>query len=360
MEYPSFKIGDLTVRKPLIQGGMGVGVSLSNLAGAVAREGGVGIISTAQIGFKEPDFEEHVREANLRAIRTELAKAREIAPEGVIGCNIMVALKDYEEQARAAAQAGADLIISGAGLPTELPAYVEGTNTKIAPIVSTEKSAKVILKYWDKKYHRTADLVVIEGPKAGGHLGFDREQIERYTEEAGGQEAYDEEVRRTIQLVKSYGKKYGCEIPVALAGGIYESADVRHAFALGADAVQVASRFVTTWECDADIRYKQSYLNAEKEDILLVKSPVGMPGRAIRNPFINHVMAGERRKPKKCYGCIKNCNPAETPYCITEALANAAKGEIGEALLFCGADAWKAEKLETVKEVIDSLLDICV
>lgn len=163
-----------------------------------------------------------------------------------------------------------------------------------------------------------------------------------------------------IQIVKSYGEKYGCKIPIALAGGIYEAEDVKHAFELGADAVQVASRFVTTWECDADIRYKQSYLNAGKEDIILAKSPVGMPGRAIKNPFINHIMAGERRPPKKCFGCLKNCNPAETPYCITEALANAARGEIGDALLFCGADAWKAEKLETVKEVIDSLLDIRV
>lgn len=355
MEYPSLKIGNLTVEKPVIQGGMGVGISLSSLAGAVAREGGVGIISTAQIGFREPDFEKNPKEANARAIRSELEKAREIAPEGVIGCNIMAALNEYEAHVRTAAEAGADLIISGAGLPTELPAYVEGTDTKIAPIVSTEKSAKVILKYWDKKYSRTADLVVIEGPKAGGHLGFDKDQLEQF-----GQESYDEEVQRILEVVKSYGEKYGCEIPVALAGGIYEAADVKHAFELGVNAVQVGSRFVTTWECDADLRYKRCYLNAKEEDIVIVKSPVGMPGRAIKNPFINHIMDGERRPPKKCLGCLKSCNPSETPYCITDALVNAARGNIGDALLFCGADAWKAEKIETVKEVVDSLLDICV
>lgn len=355
MEYPSFKIGDLTIRKPLIQGGMGVGVSLAGLAGAVAKEGGVGIISTAQIGFREPDFEKNPKEANQRAIRTELEKARAIAPDGVIGFNIMVALKDYEQHVRCAAKAGADLIISGAGLPTELPAFVEGTKTKIAPIVSTEKSAKVILKYWDKKYGRTADLLVIEGPKAGGHLGFDMEQLAAFD-----QETYDQEIRKILAVVKTYEEKYSCQIPVALAGGIYEAADVKHAFKLGVNAVQVATRFVTTWECDADIRYKQSYINAKKEDIIIVKSPVGMPGRAIKNPFINHIMSGERCAPKKCLGCIKTCNPAETPYCITDALANAARGNIGEALLFCGADAWKTEKIETVKEVIDSLLDFRV
>ena len=363
---PELVIGDLKVKRPVIQGGMGVGVSLGQLAGAVAKEGGVGIISTAQIGFREPDFETNTRAANIRAIGSEFQRARETAPDGVIGFNIMVALKDYDEHVKAAVDAGADLIVSGAGLPIELPGLVESSSTKIAPIVSTEKSAKVILKYWDKKFSRTADLVVIEGPKAGGHLGFDREQLETYT-----QESYDNEIERIMAVVRKYAQKYQVHIPVAVAGGISDKDAAKHAFSLGADAVQVATRFVTTWECDAsrfittkecdaDSAYKDAYLKARKEDIVLVSSPVGMPGRAIKNPFISHVMAGERVKPKRCLGCLKNCNPAEVPYCITEALIKAAKGEIGEALLFCGADVWKAEKIETVKEVIDSLLGDCV
>ena len=355
MDRKPLKIGDLTARIPVIQGGMGVGISLSHLAGSVAANGGVGILSAAQIGFREPDFEEHPKEANLRAIQSQLAKARALAGGGIVGFNIMVALKDYDEHVKAAVDAGADLIVSGAGLPIELPGLVEGSSTKIAPIVSTEKSAKVILKYWDKKFSRTADLVVIEGPKAGGHLGFDREQLETYT-----QESYDNEIERIMAVVRKYAQKYQVHIPVAVAGGISDKDAAEHAFALGADAVQAATRFVTTWECDADLSYKQSYLNAKKEDVILVKSPVGMPGRAIKNPFISHVMAGERVKPKRCLGCLKNCNPSEVPYCITEALIKAAKGEIGEALLFCGADVWKAEKIETVKEVIDSLLGDCV
>lgn len=351
MKYSSLKIGDLHIEKPIIQGGMGIGVSLSGLAGAVAKEGGIGIISTAQIGFRESDFEEHPQAANRRAIVSELAKARKIAPNGVIGFNIMVALRDYEGHVRTAAEAGADLIVSGAGLPVDLPAYVEGTHTKIAPIVSTEKSAKVILKYWDRKYSRTADLVIIEGPKAGGHLGFTHEQLNTYDKTA-----YDTEIQKIIRVIDSYGQKYGCRIPVVLAGGIYDAASVAHAFELGADAVQAATRFVTTQECDADIRYKETYLKANKEDIQIVRSPVGMPGRAIVNSFMKRVMDGEKCPPKKCLGCMKGCNPSEIPYCITEALIHAARGETEEALLFCGADAWKTEKIETVKEVIDSLL----
>ena len=170
-------IGDLTAKLPIIQGGMGVGISLSSLAGAVAREGGVGLISTAQIGFREPDFAEDSQKANLRAIVKEFEKARKIAPEGIIGFNIMVATKNYAEYVKTAVKAGADLIVSGAGLPIKLPELVAGSKTKIAPIVSSVKSAMVICKMWDRKYNCAPDLVVIEGPLAGGHLGFSREDL---------------------------------------------------------------------------------------------------------------------------------------------------------------------------------------
>lgn len=359
MTYPVLKIGDLTAEKPIIQGGMGVGISLSGLAGAVAKAGGVGIISTAQIGFREPDFEENPVEACRRAIGNELTKARKIAPKGIIGFNIMTALRDYEGHVRAAVKAGADLIISGAGLPLELPEFTAESQTKIAPIVSTERSAAVILKYWDRKYHRTADLVVIEGPKAGGHLGFSREQLEEYAEYSEKkcvEKNYDDEVRKIMTVVKKYGEKYGCHIPVVLAGGIYDQTSARHAFSLGVDGIQAATRFVTTEECDADIRYKEAYIRACREDIQIVKSPVGMPGRAIMNSFMKRVMAGEQMTPEKCLLCMKGCKPSEIPYCITESLIHAAKGEVDEALLFCGADAWRAEKIETVEEVINDLL----
>ena len=356
------KIGDIEAKLPIIQGGMGIGISLRGLAGAVAKEGSVGIISTAQIGFREEDFDRNPKAANLRALKKEYEKARSISPHGIIGFNIMVATRCYEEYVKAAVDVGADLIISGAGLPTDLPQITNGSRVKIAPIVSTGKSAKVILKYWDKKYHRVPDLVVVEGPKAGGHLGFTREQLLSYgtggqeKDAKSGQVLYDEEVKYILAVVKAYEEKYEKKIPVVLAGGIDSKEEAAHALSLGAEGIQVASRFVTTEECDADIRYKETYLKAEKEDIVIVKSPVGMPGRAILNPFMKKVMAGEKIPHSACHGCLHKCSPSEIPYCITDALIHAAKGEVDEALLFCGANAYKAKKIEKVKEVIDSLV----
>jgi len=345
------KMGNIEAKVPVIQGGMGIGISLGGLAGAVALEGGIGIISAAQIGYREPDFDTNTKAANLRAIKKEYEIARNIAPEGVIGFNLMVAMRHYEDYVRAAVEAGADLIVSGAGLPTDLPEIVGDAQVKLAPIVSTEKSAKVILKYWDKKYKRIPDLLVIEGPLAGGHLGFAREKLEKFEEPA----AYAGEVKRILAVVRDYEKLYGKKIPTALGGGIDTPEAVRDAFSLGADAVQAATRFVTTEECDADIRYKESYIKARKEDIIIVKSPVGMPGRAINNEMIRRVAAGEKIPHSPCHRCLHQCNPAQIPYCITDALIHAAKGEVEDALLFCGANAYKADKIETVKEVIDDL-----
>lgn len=345
-------IGGMTAKRPIIQGGMGVGISLSSLAGAVAREGGIGIISTAQIGFREPDFDEAPLEANLRAIGKELAEAREIAPDGIIGFNIMVATREYEKYVAEAVRCKADLIISGAGLPVDLPKYTEGSTTKIAPIVSTVKSASVILKLWDRHHHRVPDLVVIEGPKAGGHLGFSKEQLEAA---AAGTWDYDEEIRQIIALVQEYENKYNTAIPVVTAGGIYTNEDVLHQLVeLGADGVQVATRFVTTEECDAPPEYKQSYINARKEDIVITQSPVGMPGRAIRNEFLKKVGV-EKPVIGKCHRCLAKCKPDQIPYCITEALVNAASGRVDNALLFCGENAWRAEKIQTVSQVMEEL-----
>lgn len=348
------KIGERIAQKSILQGGMGVGVSLGNLAGAVSKCGGVGMISAAQIGFREPDFDENTEEANVRAMHQEYEKARQIAPEGVIGFNIMVAMRHYERYVREAVQAGADLIVSGAGLPMDLPALTGKAKTALAPIVSSERSARLILKYWDRKYHRLPDLVVIEGPLAGGHLGFSTEQLIEYMQEK--KKNFDEEVKRILDAVKEFAEKAQKYIPVALAGGISSREQAEHAFRLGVDAIQVATRFVTTEECDADIRYKRTYLQAQEEDIVITKSPVGMPGRAILNPFLKKIQNGEQIRPEKCHGCLKHCKPAEIPYCITDALIHAAKGEVDEALLFCGAEAWKAQKIQTVEEVIQELL----
>lgn len=366
------KIGNLVAKHPVIQGGMGVGVSLSSLAGAVAKAGGIGIISTAQIGFKDQDFGKNPMAANLRAIHSELKKAREKAPQGILGFNIMVATKEYASYVKEAVKAGADVIISGAGLPIDMPKFVaeaENENggsekkerrTMIAPIVSSVKSALVICRMWDRKYHTAPDFVVVEGPCAGGHLGFSREQLTEFgadtdhVAETFNEAAYDKEIRGIIETVKSFAEKYKKHIPVITAGGIFDHKDVLHQFALGAEGVQAATRFVTTEECDADIAYKEAYINAKEEDIVIVKSPVGMPGRAIKNKFLERVAQGPV-KVERCFRCLEHCNPAETPYCITKALINAAEGKIDEALLFCGSNAYRCEKIETVPEVMAAL-----
>lgn len=368
-------IGDLKIEKPVIQGGMGVGISLHRLAGAVAKAGGMGLISTAQIGFREPDFKTNFVEANLRAIRNEFKKAREIAPEGAIGFNIMVATKHYDMWVKEAVKAGADAIISGAGLPVSLPEYAEAAyeemkavgkkllrRTKLAPIVSTAKAAMVICKMWDRKYNRVPDFVVVEGPLAGGHLGFTKEQLAQYgadstdVEASYDQAAYDEEVKAIMKVVKGYEDKYETHIPVVTAGGIYTHEDVKHQFELGAEGVQVATRFVTTRECDAPDAYKQTYIEASKEDIVITQSPVGMPGRAILNPFLKKIKEGERPAIKSCFQCLEHCDIKAIPYCITRALVNAAEGDEDAALLFCGSNAFRSDRIETVEEVMNALL----
>lgn len=347
MEIKPLVIGDLIAKIPVIQGGMGVGISLSRLAGAVAYEGGIGVISTAQIGYREPEFDEHPIETNLRAIKTEIAKAREIAKGGIVAVNIMVATRKYEDYVKAAVEAGVDLIISGAGLPMTLPDLVGAAKTKIAPIVSSIKSAEVICKYWLKKYARVPDMIVIEGPLAGGHLGFKYEQLE----DIEGMH-YDEEIKGIIAHVNAYGEAQNTVIPVVVAGGIYTRADMERYLGMGASGVQMATRFVTTYECDAAEAYKQTYIDAEKEDITIVKSPVGMPGRAIRNAFVERTKQGPVPHGK-CHLCVSTCKPAETPYCITDALVSGAKGDIDNALLFCGENAYRATKLEHVKDILD-------
>lgn len=352
-KLPELHIGNKTARLPIIQGGMGVGVSLSSLAGAVAKEGGVGIISTAQIGYDDDAFEYDQAGCNLAAIKKHIRKAKEIAGgNGLVGVNIMVALKHYKEHVKAAVAAGADVIISGAGLPIDLPALVDkACQTKIAPIVSSKRAAQLILKMWSHKYNRTADFIVIEGPKAGGHLGFSNEQLNNTASLD-----FDNEITNIIECKKEYEDKYSKKIPVIVAGGIFDKQDIIHAIKLGADGVQIASRFVATKECDASPAYKQAYINARQEDVQIIQSPVGMPGRALRNAFIKQ-LDNSRIPISKCYNCLEKCNPAKVPYCITKALINAVKGDVDNGLIFCGANVGRINEITTVHSLMKELTE---
>lgn len=343
------KIGNLTARIPIIQGGMGIGVSLSSLAGAVAKEGGIGVLSAAQIGYQEPDFKKNPEKANLRAIGKHIKRAREIADGGILGINIMAVTRNYATYVKEAIANGIDLIITGAGLPTELPAIAKGSKAKLVPIVSPAKSARVILKLWDKKHQTAPDALIVEGPKAGGHLGFKYDDLmDPFIDKK-----HDEDVQKILEMVKPYEKKYEKDIPVIVAGGISEKKEMDHYMNMGASGIQIATPFVVTEECDASQAYKDTYLNCRQEDIMIVKSPVGMPGRAIRNKFMNLVKEKGRIAPKQCYRCMEKCNAKETIYCISQGLINAVEGKVDDALLFCGADVWKYNKMSTVKEVIE-------
>lgn len=342
-------IGDITARVPIVQGGMGVGISLHRLAAAVAAEGGIGVISAAQPGFRAKDFTKNFMKANTEALAREIRLAKELSGGGIIGVNIMVALNGYEDYVHCAIDAGADIIISGAGLPMDLPKFAKGSSIKLAPIVSSAKAAKVILNRWAKQEDVTADMVVIEGPKAGGHLGFKSEEVEGYTDEM-----MEKEIAEILKVVAGFEERYNKKIPVIFGGGVYTKEDIEHCFELGLSGVQMATRFVATEECDADINFKMAYINAKKEDIKIVKSPVGMPGRAIYNDFMRRTEKG-RDKISKCYGCLGRCDREKIPYCISEALFNAANGDTENALLFCGSNAYRVNKISTVKEIIDEL-----
>lgn len=348
-------IKNKTLKYPIIQGGMGVGVSLSNLAGAVAKAGGVGIISTAQIGFNKEGFDINPLETNLLAIKEHIQKAKDISDgNGLIGVNVMVALKDYELHVKEAAKAGADIIISGAGIPITLPAIVKEYDIAIAPIVSSLKAIRVITEIWQKKYSRLPDLVIIEGPKAGGHLGYSHEYL---CSKSNSYSDFDSEITAIIEYVNDISRKYNKDIPVICAGGIYDKNDIEHVMDLGASGVQIASRFVCTYECDASDAYKNAYLNAHESDVCIIKSPVGMPGRALKNAFINHI-SKENYPVKKCRGCLAKCNPAQIPYCITDALIRAVNGDTDNGLVFCGSNIGKIDKIMSVSELLYELTGI--
>jgi len=346
----SLKIGNLTARIPIIQGGMGVGISLSGLSSAVANEGGVGVISCAGIGLIYRHMAKDYMEACICGLREEIRKAKE-KTSGIIGVNIMMALTNFSDMVRTAIEEKADVIFAGAGLPLDLPKYITpGCTTKLVPIVSSARAAKIICEKWKTLYDYLPDLIVVEGPKAGGHLGFKTNQI------ADPNFALEVLIPEVVKEVAVYEEKYNQEIPVVAAGGIYTGEDMYKFMQLGAKGVQIASRFVTTHECDADDRFKQAYINAHENEVEIIQSPVGMPGRALKNVFLDKVKQG-LMAPKSCpYNCLRTCDYTKVPYCIILALYNAYKGNLDNGYAFAGSNAYLANKIISAKEVIDDLL----
>jgi nitronate monooxygenase len=350
LKMKKLKIGNLNITVPIIQGGMGVGVSLSGLASAVANEGGVGVISSAGLGLLYKKLSPDYLMASILGLKEELRLSREKSKKGIIGVNIMVAMSNYADMVRTSIKEKADIIFSGAGLPLDLPSFlVKGSKTKLVPIVSSSRAARLIIEKWKTNYNYLPDAIVVEGPKAGGHLGFKNEQIE--------DEEYSIEnlIPQVVETVRGYEETYNQSIPVIAGGGIYTGEDMYKIMELGAAGVQMGTRFVTTEECDASDTFKQTYINAEKEDIAIIRSPVGMPGRAVFNNFLQKVKNGEKQ-PKSCpVHCIKTCDISKSPYCIMSALYSAFKGKMSTGYAFCGSNAFRATKIEKVRDIFNEL-----
>ncbi len=349
----SLRIGNLNVKLPIVQGGMGVAISLSGLASAVANLGGIGVISAVAIGMTEPDYMKNYREANKRALIKEIRKARSLT-NGVLGVNLMTAVTDYDDLFTVALQEKIDVIILGAGLPLKMPKYIlekgfKNIETKIIPKVSSAKAAKLIFSYWAKTYNHVPDAVVVEGPMAGGHLGFKKSDLEDKPQ------SLNEIVREVVAEIRSFEQEYEKEIPVIAGGGVYSGKDMYEVMKAGAKGVKMGSRFVPTNECDASIEFKKEYIRCKEEDITIIKSPVGLPGRAIRNSFVDQINSGET-KPFKCYWkCLKSCDSKNVPYCIAQALHNAAQGKMDQGFAFAGSKAYKTTKIQSVSEVINEI-----
>jgi nitronate monooxygenase len=344
-EIPSLKIGDLEINPPIIQGGMGVRVSRSGLASAVANEGCAGIIASVGLGDYENTAISKFVEINNDALRNEIRKAR-ANTKGVIGVNVMVVLSNYEDLVGVCVEEKVDLLICGSGLPMDLPKLTAGTNIKLIPVVSSARALNIIVRKWKQNYNKIPDAVLVEGPLAGGHLGYSYNDVVNGTAPS---------LEKLIEEVVAYVKTLDTPIPVIAAGGIFDGNDIAKFLKLGASGVQMATRFVCTEECDVDENFKKAYLSAKIEDITIINSPVGLPGRVIRNEFTKRVMQGETI-PFVCpHHCLRSCDPNTAPYCIARVLGDASKGYLDESFVFAGANAYRCTEIVSVKTLVDQL-----
>ncbi|MFH0763213.1 MAG: nitronate monooxygenase family protein [Candidatus Omnitrophota bacterium] len=348
-KLPDLKIRDLIINPPIIQGGMGVAVSKAKLAAAVSNTGALGVIASVGLG-KKSKMKQEYEKASAEALENEIIAARKLT-SGPMGVNIMATLNNYDSLVKVCVKNNAEVIISGSGLPLKLPRLVENSNIKLVPIVSSGRAAELICAVWQKRFKRLPDALVVEGPLAGGHLGFRLEElsnIENFT--------LERLVTDVLTVARKYERFLAMKIPVIAAGGIFDGKDIARMLKLGASGVQMATRFVCTYECDVSDAYKDAYLKTKKEDILIIDSPVGLPGRVIKNEFVERILKGEKIKFKCHYKCLKTCDEKTVSYCIADALVNSAKGDMKNGFAMCGTNAYRVKKIVSVKELIDELI----
>ncbi|PKN01326.1 MAG: nitronate monooxygenase [Elusimicrobia bacterium HGW-Elusimicrobia-1] len=350
-KLPDLVIGDLHINPPIVQGGMGVRISLNGLASAVAEAGGVGTIACALIGgIKSHMSSDDHTAADTDELAFQIRESRK-KTKGVIAVNIMMALTNYDALYKTAVREGVDIIFSGAGLPLRLPEYVKGSKTKIAPIVSSGRATELIAKTWLRKYNYTPDAIVLEGPLAGGHLGYTFEELE----DKAKMPKWEEILPDVVAVANKYVAANGRKIPVIVGGGIFDGKDIAKALRLGAAGVQIATRFAATVECDAHENFKKAIVACKEEDITIIKSPVGMPGRALSNSFLEKAKSGQI-KFDCSFQCLHTCDPLRSPYCIATALIAAAEGRLDDGFVFVGQNAGRVKSIMPVRELINELV----
>ena len=359
MSFKSLKIGKYIIKKPIVQGGMGVGISWDKLAGTVSKEGGLGVISAVGTGYYENKV--HAKKlvsdrpldaANFyskEGFEAIINNARKICDKKPLAANILYAINDYGRVVRDACEAGIDIIITGAGLPTNMPEFTEGyPDVALVPIVSSAKALKIICKRWKQRYDRLPDAVVLEGPKSGGHQGFTYEQCS----------LPENQLENLVKPVVEEAAKWG-DIPVIAAGGVWDKNDIEEMIALGAAGVQMGTRFIGTHECDAHENLKKVLLDAKKEDIQLMSSPVGYPAQGVRTNLTALVEKREGPAIKCISNCVAPCNRGveakEVGFCIADRLSDAYEGNLETGLFFSGTNGYKLDEIISVKELLKKL-----
>jgi len=349
-EFRNLDLGNLRIELPIIQGGMGVRVSSSSLASAVSNEGALGVIAAVGLGEEDGDGECDYKTRSRTAFTNIIRDTRSMT-KNPFGVNIMCAITNYDDLVDAAQVESVDVIISGAGLPLRLPSLIKNDKTKLVPIVSSARAAHIICSVWQRRYKRLPDAIVVEGPLAGGHLGYSREELN------DSENFYlDKILQEVLSVVQEFGKDE-VKIPVIAAGGIFDGKDIARVIRMGASAVQMATRFVCTHECDASLKYKEAYLSSKEKDIVIIQSPVGMPGRVIRNEFVKRISEGKRIDFDCAFQCLSTCDPKKVNYCIAKALINAYRGDLNNGFAMCGSNAYRIKKIISVKELITELVE---
>jgi len=339
---------------------MGVRVSTSSLASAVANCGAAGTIASVGLFPDTDENREDVPASSRRHLVNEIKRARTLT-DGVVGVNIMVALSNYEDLVRASAAEGTDFVVSGAGVPLSLPEYTEGLSTKLIPLIASARGANVILKTWKRRYNRCPDAIVVEGPLSGGHIaGYSLEELKALKGNMSREPILETEVKKILELVAEYEKDCGVKIPVIAAGGIFDGKDIAKFLKLGAEGLQIGTRFIATNECSAADNFKQLYVDSKEEDLVYIQSPVGLPAKVIRTKFLEDILRGERKDFNCDYQCLRTCNPSTAQYCIAKALIDAVDGNLEHAIAFASSNVSRITKIIPVQELIDELVSEAV